>query len=56
MAVNPQLAQPQTLSQADLPYTNSPYFMTDTTQSYQERLNQSPYFQNNVNVQQQQSS
>ena len=36
MSVNPQLA-PQSQQTADL--SNSPYFMTDTTQSYQERLN-----------------
>ena len=41
MSVNPQLAQPQN---AGARFSNSPYFMTDTSQSYQERVNQSPYF------------
>ena len=39
MAVNPQMAQSQ-----QMPYSNSPYFMTDTPQSYQTRVSQSPYF------------
>ena len=53
MSVNPQLAQPQN-SEGAARYSNSPYFMTDTSQSYQERVNQSPYFSGSNGLPQQQ--